>query len=59
MGHVGHFKPTHMFHPSSGTPLDAYTRPEQCPPYCNSPDGSTEELDDWQSRPRCTKEQSQ
>ena len=24
MGHVGHFKPTHMFHPSSGTPLDAY-----------------------------------
>src|SRR5271156_6794323 len=25
MGHVDHFKPTHMFHPSSGTPLDAYT----------------------------------
>jgi len=24
MGNVGHFKPTHMFHPSSGTPLDAY-----------------------------------
>ena len=24
MGHVGHFKPTHMFHPSSGTSLDAY-----------------------------------
>jgi len=26
MGHVGHFKPTHMFHPSSATPLDAYSR---------------------------------
>jgi hypothetical protein len=27
MGHVGHFKPTHMFHPSSGTTRDAYASP--------------------------------
>jgi hypothetical protein len=26
MGHVGHFELTHMFHPSRGTSLDAYTR---------------------------------